>query len=80
MLVHLTEYLEQYYSGFNVFGYQTMRAIMGALTALQQSHRGSLPGQLRAFGIQGDGLGRLFMSHPPIEERIAALQARADRV
>ena len=37
MLVHLTEYLEQYYSGFNVFGYQTMRAIMGALTALTLS-------------------------------------------
>ena len=34
MLVHLTQYLEQYYSGFNVFSYQTMRAIMGALTAL----------------------------------------------
>ena len=29
-----------------------------------------------AFGISGGrgGLGRLFMSHPPIEERIAALQ------
>jgi phospho-N-acetylmuramoyl-pentapeptide-transferase len=37
MLVHLTEYLEQFYSGFNVFGYQTTRAIMGALTALTLS-------------------------------------------
>ena len=32
MLVQLAEYLKEYYSGFNVFTYQTMRAIMGALT------------------------------------------------
>lgn len=37
MLIILAEYLEQYYSGFNVFGYQTMRAILGALTALLMS-------------------------------------------
>jgi phospho-N-acetylmuramoyl-pentapeptide-transferase len=37
MLTYLTGYLEQFYSGFNVFGYQTMRAIMGALTALTLS-------------------------------------------
>ncbi|MCK9529601.1 MAG: phospho-N-acetylmuramoyl-pentapeptide-transferase [Gammaproteobacteria bacterium] len=34
MLYHLTEYLTQYYSGFNVFQYLTLRAIVGALTAL----------------------------------------------
>ncbi|MEM7253778.1 MAG: protease HtpX [Pseudomonadota bacterium] len=40
-----------------------------------------LPGQLRAFGISGGmlgnlgGLKRLFMTHPPLEERIAALRA-----
>ena len=34
MLLYLSEYLTQYYSGFNVFGYLTMRAILGALTAL----------------------------------------------
>lgn len=37
MLIFLAEYLEQYYSGFNVFGYLTMRAILGALTALLMS-------------------------------------------
>jgi len=37
MLMLLTEYLTQYYSGFNVFSYQTMRAILGALTALTMS-------------------------------------------
>lgn len=34
-----------------------------------------LPKQMQAFGIaDGGGLTRLFMSHPPIAERIAALQ------
>lgn len=45
------------------------------LTA-QQAH---LPDQLSAFGISGgigSGLTRLFMSHPPLEERIAALEAQ----
>lgn len=34
MLYFLAEYLKEYVSGFNVFTYITMRAIMGALTAL----------------------------------------------
>ena len=34
MLLYLTEYLTQFESGFNVFSYLTMRAILGALTAL----------------------------------------------
>jgi phospho-N-acetylmuramoyl-pentapeptide-transferase len=34
MLVWLAEYLTQYYSGFNVFSYLTLRAILGILTAL----------------------------------------------
>lgn len=34
MLVYLTEYLQQYISGFGVFSYITMRAIMAVLTAL----------------------------------------------
>lgn len=34
MLLILTDYLQQYYSGFNVFRYLTLRAILGALTAL----------------------------------------------
>lgn len=49
-----------------------------ALRALQRAHDHSdLPGEFAAFGING-GLGygfkKLFMSHPPLEERIAALQ------
>jgi len=34
MLLYVTEYLAQFESGFNVFSYLTMRAILGALTAL----------------------------------------------
>jgi phospho-N-acetylmuramoyl-pentapeptide-transferase len=34
MLIAITEYLTGFYSGFNVFSYLTMRAILGALTAL----------------------------------------------
>jgi heat shock protein HtpX len=36
-----------------------------------------LPESLEAFGISGgrrEGFQKLFMSHPPIAERIAALQ------
>ena len=34
MLLFITEYLEQFYSGFNVFQYLTLRAILGTITAL----------------------------------------------
>jgi len=34
VLIYLTEYLTRVHSGFNVFGYLTLRAILGALTAL----------------------------------------------
>ncbi len=34
MLLYLTDYLTRFVSGFNVFNYITMRAILGALTAL----------------------------------------------
>ncbi|GAA0705159.1 protease HtpX [Dokdonella soli] len=38
----------------------------------------ALPKAIQAFGISGEGgISRLFMSHPPIEERIAALRAAA---
>jgi heat shock protein HtpX len=51
-------------------------SMIRALQGLQRSTQPSqLPEAMRAFGIAGGrGLGRLFMSHPPLEERIAALQ------
>lgn len=58
--------------GADLAGRQKM---IGALRALQRSHEpAQLPGELAAFGITGGGVQRLFMSHPPLEERIAALQ------
>ena len=49
--------------------------MINALRALQRSHEPEqLPGQLAAFGIHGGGISKLFMSHPPLEDRIAALQ------
>ena len=48
-----------------------------ALSRLESNAPAQLPEAMRAFGISGDragGLKRLFMSHPPISERIAALQ------
>ena len=50
--------------------------MIAALQRLQAAHEPAvLPEQLAAFGISGNkGISRLFMSHPPLEERIAALQ------
>lgn len=49
--------------------------MINALRALQRSHEPQpLPGELAAFGIHNGGITKLFMSHPPLEERIAALQ------
>lgn len=57
-------------------------AMIAALERLQQSvDRPHLPDQMAAFGISGrigQGFKRLFMSHPPLEERIAALKQAAD--
>ena len=51
--------------------------MIAALERLAQNHgESTLPKQMAAFGISGGsiGLGRLLMSHPPLEERIAALR------
>ncbi len=49
--------------------------MIGALRALQRAHEpAELPKQFAAFAINGGGVKKLFMSHPPLEERIAALQ------
>jgi len=50
--------------------------MISALRTLSGDHGDTgLPKALVAFGIAGDsGIARLFMSHPPIAERIAALQ------
>ncbi len=49
-------------------------ALKGLQRSVSQPH---LPDQMKAFGISGNaggGLRRLFMTHPPLEERIEALE------
>ena len=65
------------HGGASLAGRQKM---ISALQALGRAHTESLPDKMAAFGIsgrRGEGFRRLFSSHPPIEERVAALQASA---
>jgi len=62
--------------GAHLAGRQSM---IGALERLKQRHTGPLPDRMAAFGISGgvaSGLKKLFMTHPPLDERIAALRAQ----
>ena len=61
--------------GASLAGKQPM---ISALERLASLHPHPLPDKMAAFGIAGGGAGgikRLFMTHPPLEERIAALRA-----
>lgn len=61
--------------GANLAGRQAM---INALKRLGSLHPAPLPDKMAAFGIAGgvaSGLKRLFMTHPPIDERVAALEA-----
>jgi heat shock protein HtpX len=61
--------------GAKLAGRQNMVA---ALEGLQRAHESAgLPDGMKAFGISGGAsrFGRLFMTHPPLPERIAALRA-----
>ncbi len=51
--------------------------MIAALERLKINHEQvSLPSQMAASGISGGhGMSRLFMTHPPLDERIAALRA-----
>ncbi|MDP1735458.1 MAG: protease HtpX [Sulfuritalea sp.] len=54
--------------------------MIAALERLNSLHPAPLPEKLAAFGISGGGAGgikRLFMTHPPLEERIEALRRQA---
>ena len=56
-------------------------SMISALQRLKVNHgESTLPNTMAAFGISGPltaGFQRLFMSHPPLDERIAALQSGA---
>ncbi len=61
--------------GAALAGKQKMIAALRRLQA--DSEPADLPGEFAAFGISGSkagGIKRLFMSHPPLEERIAELE------
>lgn len=64
--------------GATLVGSGAMISALESLKAtVEQPH---LPEQLSAFGVSGQpgrGFKRLFMSHPPLDERIAALRQRA---
>jgi heat shock protein HtpX len=52
------------------------RKMISALKKLQQvSEPDDLPGEFAAFGISGkrQGFSQLFLSHPPLEDRISHL-------
>ena len=56
----------------------TPQPMIAALTRLGGAQPGALPQPLATAGVAGSpGWGALFASHPPIEQRIAALQGRA---
>lgn len=59
--------------GASLAGRQKMIA---ALERLKLNHgQSTLPTQIAAFGIAGATAKKLFLSHPPLEERIAALRS-----
>jgi heat shock protein HtpX len=63
--------------GADLAGHQNM---ISALKRLAQKEPEALPEQLAAFGIgekTKKGFSHLWASHPPIESRIEALEARA---
>jgi heat shock protein HtpX len=63
--------------GATLAGRESMVRALQGLQRIHQPAGAALPQAVEAFGISGRvgaGVMRLFMSHPPLEERIAALQ------
>jgi heat shock protein HtpX len=51
--------------------------MIAALERLKHNHESRLEGSMMAFGIAGGGAkSELFLSHPPLEKRIAALRGQ----
>jgi heat shock protein HtpX len=66
-------------AGARLAGQSNMIAALQRLQA-EQGLPNELPGEMTAFGItrgKKQGLAKLFMTHPPLEERIAALRGIA---
>jgi len=63
--------------GAKLAGRENMIAALEGLRRVHSPDDSGLPEPMQAFGIAGGhvgGLKRLFLSHPPLEERIAALR------
>ena len=96
MLLYLTNYLAQFESGFNVFSYLTMRAILGALTALilsfvigprmiaklsvNQVGQPVRPGPGPEREREGGRDGRVAVDQLEVPERVGEVQAQVLRV
>ena len=51
--------------------------MIAALERLKHNHESRLEGSMMAFGIAGGAAkSELFLSHPPLEKRIAALRGQ----
>ena len=55
--------------------YASTQKMIAALERLKQGQSGTLPNQLAAFGIN-NGVKKWFSTHPPLDDRIAALKQR----
>ena len=57
--------------------FSSKEKMIAALERLKQGQAGELPNQLAAFGIS-TGVKKMFSTHPPLDDRIAALRAADD--
>lgn len=53
--------------------FSSKEKMIAALEKLKQGQAGELPNQLAAFGISS-GMKKMFSTHPPLDDRIAALR------
>jgi heat shock protein HtpX len=60
--------------GADLEGAGAMASALNRLRAMRDAPS-QLPQELSAFGIRGGGMRKLMATHPPLEERIARLQA-----
>jgi heat shock protein HtpX len=61
--------------GADLEGAAAMASALNRLRTMRDAPS-QLPDNLSAFGIRGGGMRKLMATHPPLEERIARLQAR----
>ena len=61
--------------GAELEGAGAMASALNRLRSMRDAPS-QLPDNLTAFGIRGEGMLKLMATHPPLEERIARLQAR----